>query len=425
MLKFENGERKFKKDQFVYYYDKSSGIGWPGTIESYWGFGKYRIAMYERRDFRLINGVPIDEVDTEKVYNLPKNWSYNMKLFDEQWSDEFKKDCEILKTVKISDEEKIKQLISDGILVKKKNFPIEYISDEILDDGKHYKLKKVYGEGSNEYEKTVSEDLIFTDWKSVKHYAKMMDEIAAKRKAMFAEMTEDEIVLFETQEQLEKWEFSAEDVKKCMDILNGLVESGKIATTYDIDIRRRQGCVEYFDVDRKWIPFFKFNTSEEQPHSERYFVRIYLAGDLDQENVDGGFANEPPKYWIDKYNDLKHIISVYDREWTEEKALEMPKWYEGGLKSDRNGSYIPTMNEVYDTKYGTFCIQEGKLLTYDIGIDSKHRLNNFWLWIYGKTSKTDKEIRDWFKKKIECMGKFAPMFREEIDKIEEIKVCKV
>jgi len=418
MIKFMNGERKFKKDQFVYYYDKTSGIGLPGTVGSYHGNKRYEIVLYERRDFRMINGVQIDKVDTEKVYDLPRNWTYNTRLFDERFSDDFKKDSEIFKNVKLSDEEKIKQLISDGILVKKKRFPILYISDEIQDDGKHYKLKKVYDDRQSDYMKIVSEDCIFTDWQSVQHYASMMDEIARKRKEMFADMTEDEIVLFETREQLELWGFSDDDVKKCMDILNKLVESGKIATTYDIDIRRRQGYIEYFDVDRKWVPLYPYKTSAEQTHLERYYVRVYLTGDLDEENVDGGFTNEPPEYWMKKYGDLKHIVSVFDRTWTDEKSLEMPKWYEVGVKPDESGGFRSIMIEKYDTKYGTFCISEGELFTYDIGIDTKHRMNNLWLSVYGNTSKSEKEIREWFCKKIECMDKFTPLFQKKIKELE-------
>ena len=91
------------------------------------------------RERRNVNGVPINEFETETRYKkLPKGWTYDTQLYQityDELSDEEK-------NIDMTNPKTIKEAYKKGYLVKKENVFCGYIDEEITKDG--YRLVKKY-----------------------------------------------------------------------------------------------------------------------------------------------------------------------------------------------------------------------------------------------------------------------------------------
>ena len=86
------------------------------------------------RERRRVDGVPIDEFQSEQRYRkLPKGWTYNTKLFELTWDDlSYEESILILDVTKT---ETIKEAYDKGYLVKDSTIFHGVIEDEITKDG--------------------------------------------------------------------------------------------------------------------------------------------------------------------------------------------------------------------------------------------------------------------------------------------------
>ncbi len=93
------------------------------------------------RERRRVDGVPIDEFQSEQRYRkLPKGWTYDTKLFELTWDDlTYEENIFILD---ISKPETLKEAYDKGYLVKDSTIFHGVIEDEITKDG--FRIVKKY-----------------------------------------------------------------------------------------------------------------------------------------------------------------------------------------------------------------------------------------------------------------------------------------
>lgn len=149
------------------------------------------------RERRLVNGIPIDEFESETKYKkLPKGWTYDTRLFEITHSD--LTDEEISFLIDFKNPETIKQAYDLGYLVKDCTIFHGVIEAEITKEGyrivkkypmwKHHidhvsirpdKVYFTYEEAKDEVDKNVKEferQLSLTDYEwSVEHICKNLD----------------------------------------------------------------------------------------------------------------------------------------------------------------------------------------------------------------------------------------------------------
>lgn len=106
------------------YYIKKHGIDWTvdfGTIDYHYP-GVVTLDLYDLPDMREIDGVPIEEIEfPTRFQKLPKNWSYNTKLFnltDRKFPPEIESEC---KKLSLKNPEDIKRAIELGFFVKRQD----------------------------------------------------------------------------------------------------------------------------------------------------------------------------------------------------------------------------------------------------------------------------------------------------------------
>ena len=86
------------------------------------------------RERRRVDGVPIDEFQSEQRYRkLPKGWTYNTELFKLTWDDFTPEEKEFV--LDISKPETLKEAYDKGYLVKDNTIFHGVIEDEITKDG--------------------------------------------------------------------------------------------------------------------------------------------------------------------------------------------------------------------------------------------------------------------------------------------------
>ena len=136
-------EKRFNKGDIVYWchYDGQ------GKYSVHWGmvneqFSDMVVIDYlEPRERRLVDGVPIDQFESEERFRkLPKGWSYDTKLFEITYSDYTEEE----KNFRFSydDPEKIKEAYDKGWLVKSENIFHGQIEADITKYG--FRIGKTY-----------------------------------------------------------------------------------------------------------------------------------------------------------------------------------------------------------------------------------------------------------------------------------------
>lgn len=99
-----------------------------------------RVLLMELKDMRRINGIPIQEFETEQHFKkLPKGWTWDTELFEcsyDSFGDKEKID--------MTDPNSIKKYYDLGIIVLVKDQWHGYVDAEITKDG--WRLRRYYGE---------------------------------------------------------------------------------------------------------------------------------------------------------------------------------------------------------------------------------------------------------------------------------------
>jgi len=419
MRAFENGERKFVKGQVVFLIDTKIQSLIVGMIDCYKGHGEYYVDLLTPKETRLVNGTPIQEIDYSKEYPLPKKWTYNTSLIDVGNTEEYEEICSKLFGLKIGDrksDKAIKRAVSEGIFVPRKETIWGYVNTEVSKNT--YKIKFV-PESRPTY-MIVNEKFIFYDSISAKKeldiYRKKHDEEIK----MIKNMSDEEYSWYEIENVLNGRNISKEEKERCI----ALIKAADYLPPIEDLIIRRFGNEIQWQNGRKWDTLMELNLPKEEQHTERYYYHVTNTWDLDENVVEKGYRDEFPDDVVEKYKNYEeYIFHIADRSWTLERGLEVPTVYKNGVRVSSSSGFESVLYECYSTKDGIFEIVDGELINFDISINKKFELNNFAMYVYGGTSRSDKEIKEIFMNKIGSVtGKFEKLFKERINEMDEIRV---
>ena len=125
------------------------------------------------RERRLVNGIPIDEFESETKYKkLPKGWTYDTRLFEITHSD--LTDEEISFLIDFKKPEMIKKGYDFGYLVKDCTIFHGVIENEITKDG--YRIVKKYPMWKHHIDHvSIRPDKVYFTYEEVEHICKNLD----------------------------------------------------------------------------------------------------------------------------------------------------------------------------------------------------------------------------------------------------------
>lgn len=76
----ELNDRRFDRGDIVFFIN-GDNVDWGEVVDIY--DTTYGLRVYETKDLRLLNGIPIDEYEFDNKYHqLPKGWTWNTPLYD-------------------------------------------------------------------------------------------------------------------------------------------------------------------------------------------------------------------------------------------------------------------------------------------------------------------------------------------------------
>lgn len=138
-------EKRFKQGDIVYWCHHGGNADYSvhyGMVDEQFS-DAIVIDYLVPRERRRVDGVPIDEFQSEQRYRkLPKGWTYNTKLFEVTWDDlSYEESIFILDVTK---PEILKEAYNKGYLVKDSTIFHGVIEDEITKDG--FRIVKKYPE---------------------------------------------------------------------------------------------------------------------------------------------------------------------------------------------------------------------------------------------------------------------------------------
>lgn len=209
-----------------------------GTVEEHYP-DVIAIQLYEPKDMRTVNGVPIKDFETPTPWRkLPKGWSYDTRLWEEGFIPYPREDYD-LKT-----EEGILAAISDGVFVKVQDNEHSRIESEI-DNNKGYRLIKKYDTPMYWTSENFRE--VYATYEEAE---KVVAEHDAQLAAIAA-MSDLEWSVYEIDQTLNHWAaiYHVSDYEK-EKIRNFLMELDNLE---DVDVRSFSGRIEWkYWKNKRW-----------------------------------------------------------------------------------------------------------------------------------------------------------------------------
>lgn len=137
-------EKSFKTGDIVYWCHNDGGGKYKvnyGRVCEQFSDAVVMIDYLEPRERRRVNGIPIDEFQSEQRYRkLPKGWTWNTQLYEITYDD--LTPAEKVFKLDIKDPKTIKAAYDSGFLVKSETIFHGEIDDEITKEG--YRIVKKY-----------------------------------------------------------------------------------------------------------------------------------------------------------------------------------------------------------------------------------------------------------------------------------------
>ena len=209
------------------------------------------VQLYELRDMRLVNGIPIKEFKTPTEWKkLPKGWTYNTKLFEITWAKFSPKDLDTDKLKEILDKwnnpDNVLEAIRRGVLVKVQDNDHCTINTEI-DHHKGYRLRREYPMWRPEprsYE-SIRHNEIYATYEEAEKVVKCHEEQLRK----MAELTDLEWSIATIDRTLDHWavvyhisDFEKEKIRTFLMNLDNLE---------DVEVRIYAGRIEWIRGNEK------------------------------------------------------------------------------------------------------------------------------------------------------------------------------
>ena len=249
-----SGTKSFFEGQVVYFAEGCRPYGYNTQVGICEGVqdlsGAWYVDLIDVADYRYINGVHIDDFVSETEWRkLPKNWSYNTKLFEiENRVPEDDKDR--LREMRLDNPADVLSGLGEGIICLKKDRFDGAIEAEI-DRRKgwrivkrHYSWTYMYGHKRATYARIPESD-IFPDYASAK---RRVDELQQERHDYYS-MTDEEHSWNDLEQALTNLSLPDEEKKKYRDLF------GLLPGIEDVEIKKDSGDIffRYFRRDLKWL----------------------------------------------------------------------------------------------------------------------------------------------------------------------------
>lgn len=205
------------------------------------------VDLLEFKERRLVNRIPINDFPNYTEFRkLPKNWSYNTKLYEITYIPWTEEELKILKDRKISNPQNIKELYKLGYLVKADKIFDGEIGTDITKEG--YRVKKCYPQYTyNITHTSVTSDKVYFTYEEAK------------------KEVEDYLAELKRQSQLSDYDWSVEEIDKILNRWScnyGIPEDTKnnyrewlleLDNIEDLVVRIDGGEIQWkYDKNKKW-----------------------------------------------------------------------------------------------------------------------------------------------------------------------------
>lgn len=195
------------------------------------------------RDRRLINGIPINEFESEeKRKKLPKGWTYNTPLYSLTYSDLTSKEIDFLLDIKKP--ETIKEAYGKGYLVKDNTIFHGNIEADITKEG--FRIVKKYPR-----DKRHIDHVSLYPWKVYRSYDKAFQEVDDLKKEFIRQtlLTDYEWSVEQIEKTLKRWKVQNDASEKEMNRIKKFILS--MENVEYIETRLFSGNVEWKYEDKK------------------------------------------------------------------------------------------------------------------------------------------------------------------------------
>ena len=324
-----------------------------GTIDTYKGYKEYYIDMYEMYHEDYINSTNIKDFDFNKIYKLPKDWTYNTKLFNFERKYPYKYKID---NCYIDNKEQVKNAIINGYLVKKQS--LYRIETEI--NKNTYKIVKKYGNGNygySNYSNTYTilpDSQIFNTYSEAEQYKQ--EKILLSKK--LANMSDEEYDLYYENKRKENIERAKEKQKQWKD-------------------------------------------KHSNPNNYQYYYVIHHVWDLDNEEDEYGYIDDYMKVFNDVLSrkDIDELyVEVINKHWNESNGSKEVHSY----KLLNNGKIVTK----YICNNGSIELTDNKIHLLDISINTKYNIGFDCIRVLYNTIKSYDEIKNY------CIRKINDIFKE-------------
>lgn len=242
----ELNDRRFNRGDIVFFIN-GLDVDWGEVLEIY--DDKYGLQVYETKDLRLLNGIPIDEYKfDDKYHKLPKGWTWDTPLYDLSIDTGKFIGITLPKTV-----DEIRHCIDIGFFVKPSDQSKNYLVDAEVnkngyrlvfryDSGYFHKIDWIGNRRNSNYRSIPFYNCFAT-------YEETQDVISQYKKEIEsqANMTDREWCLYEIRRVAERCNYSESEVNY---IINMFERDHKLEK---IEVRNSLGTLEWkYEDQRTW-----------------------------------------------------------------------------------------------------------------------------------------------------------------------------
>lgn len=195
------------------------------------------------RDRRLINGIPINDFESEqKRRKLPKGWTYSTPLYELTYSDLTSKEIEFVLDIKKP--ETIKEAYGKGYLVKDNTIFHGNIEADITKEG--FKIVKKYPRDKHHID-----HVNLYPWKVYRSYDKALQEVDDLKKEFIRQtlLTDYEWSVEQIEKTLNRWKVQNDASEEEMNRIKKFILS--MENVEYIEMRLFGGNVEWKYEDKK------------------------------------------------------------------------------------------------------------------------------------------------------------------------------
>lgn len=215
-----------------------------GTVLEHYS-SEIAVQIYELRDYREINGVPVKEFKTPSEWRkLPKGWSWDTVMFrvTNNYPESFEDEC----FIDIQNPDKILRAINLGFLVKPSDNDHAEFRAEI--DSKHgWRIIREYDKYHPDY-LSLPFNKVYASWREAREEIDRINEEFNRQKAL----TDLEWSIEQIDHELDRWAYIYSITPEAKKAVRDRIMA--LNNLEDVVVRMFEGHIEWkYDRNRRWI----------------------------------------------------------------------------------------------------------------------------------------------------------------------------